>query len=79
MSGLKLHLKRNYKLVSRSYVVEERSRRGKIVKQHNLVDDCHYTGVIHNHRSFSKVALSLCNGLVSVVLVRYLSARIGDR
>ena len=65
ISGHRLHLKRNYKLVSKSFIVEERSKGGKIVRRHNWVHDCHYTGVIHNHNSFSKVALSLCNGVVS--------------
>ena len=64
LSGARLHLKRNYKLVSQNFFVEERSLEGKIVARHNLVEDCHYTGVIHNHNSFSKVALSVCNGLV---------------
>ena len=65
LSGAKLHLKRNYKLVSENFVVEERSRGGKITQRHSLIEECHYTGVIHNHDSFSKVALSVCNGLVS--------------
>nr|CAB3220001.1 A disintegrin and metalloproteinase with thrombospondin motifs 6 [Phallusia mammillata] len=68
LSGARLHLKRNYKLVSRNFLVEERSRGGKIVGRHSLVEDCHYKGVIHNHDSFSKVALSLCNGLQGVIV-----------
>ena len=66
LTGARLHLKRNYKLVSENFVVEERSRGGKITKRHNLLEECHYSGVIHNHNSFSKVAVSVCNGLVSV-------------
>ena len=65
LSGAKLHLKRNYKLVSENFVVEERSRGGKITQRHSMIDECHYSGVIHNHNSFSKVALSVCDGLVS--------------
>lgn len=67
LSGARLHLKRNYKLVSENFIVEERSHGGKINQRHSLIHDCHYTGVIHNHNSFSKVALSLCNGLVSFI------------
>ena len=76
LSGHRLHLKRNYKLVSQAFTVEERSKGGKIVRRHNLVSDCHYNGVIYNHNSFSKVALSLCNGVVSVLSYFLFSASI---
>ena len=68
LSGAQLHLRRNYKLVSENFVVEERSRDGKISQRHSMIEECHYSGVIHNHDSFSKVALSVCNGLVSKML-----------
>ena len=68
LSGARLHLKRNYKLVSENFIVEERSRGGKIDRRHSLIHECHYTGVIHNHDSFSRVALSLCNGMVSSIV-----------
>lgn len=64
-AGDRLHLKRNYKLISKDFVVEERSRGGTIMRRHRKLQDCHYTGEIHNHDSYSKVALSLCNGVVS--------------
>lgn len=66
LDGAKVHIKRNYNLVSQNFVVEERSRGGKIALRHSDVEECHYTGVIHNHEGYSKVALSVCNGLVSV-------------
>uniref|UniRef100_H2YPL7 ADAM metallopeptidase with thrombospondin type 1 motif, 6 n=1 Tax=Ciona savignyi TaxID=51511 RepID=H2YPL7_CIOSA len=62
-----LRLTRNYKLVSQNFIVEERSKGGKIKSRHSKLEDCHYIGVIHNHDSFSKVALSLCNGLQGVI------------
>ncbi|XP_002127703.3 A disintegrin and metalloproteinase with thrombospondin motifs 6 [Ciona intestinalis] len=67
LSGAKLRLTRNYKLVSKNFVVEERSRSGKIRSRHTKLEECHYVGVIHNHNSFSKVALSLCNGMQGLI------------
>lgn len=61
-----LYLKRNYKLISKNFVIEERGRGGKIVNRQNVVSDCHYHGKVRNHNGFSKVALSLCDGVVSV-------------
>ena len=66
LSGALLHLHQNYKLVSRDFVIEEVARNGKVLKKRSFIDDCHYHGVIRNHGGFSKVALSLCNGLVSI-------------
>lgn len=65
MKKAQFHLKRNFKLVSRSFVVEVRGRSGKLISRDNAIDDCHYVGNIHNHDGFSKVALSLCEGVVS--------------
>jgi len=65
LSGAQLHLKKNYKLLSQNFLFEERSRGGKIKVRHSMVEDCHYKGVIRNHDKFSRVAISLCNGLVS--------------
>ena len=64
-----LKLRRNYKLVSKNFIVEERGKGGKLMKRHNMVHDCHYTGVVENHEGFSKVAMSLCNGLVIFVFI----------
>lgn len=66
MSKPRFHLKKNYKLVSKNFQLEVRGRGGKIVSRHNEIDDCHYTGTIHNHNGYSKVAISLCDGMVSV-------------
>jgi len=62
-----LKLRRNYKLVSKNFIVEERGKGGKLMKRHNMVHDCHYTGVVENHEGFSKVAMSLCNGLQGII------------
>ena len=64
MPKARFHLKKNYRLVSKNFQLEVRGRGGKIIKIHNEVDDCHYTGTIHNYEGYSKVALSLCEGLV---------------
>lgn len=66
MSKPRFHLKKNYKLVSKNFQLEIRGRGGKIVSRHNEIDDCHYTGTIHNHDGYSKVAISLCDGMVGV-------------
>ena len=71
LSGVRLQLKRNYKLVSQTYAVEEIARERKIRKKHNFLEDCHYNGFIHNHNGYSKAAISLCNGLVSCFYFRY--------
>ncbi|XP_076815322.1 A disintegrin and metalloproteinase with thrombospondin motifs 6-like isoform X1 [Clavelina lepadiformis] len=68
LSGARLHLRRNYKLVTKNFMVEELGRGGKVSGRHSMVEECHYTGVIHNHDAFSKVALSLCNGLQGIIL-----------
>ncbi|XP_039261164.2 A disintegrin and metalloproteinase with thrombospondin motifs 6-like isoform X1 [Styela clava] len=67
MPKARLHLKKNYKLVSKSFVFEVRGRGGKIVSRHNNIDDCHYVGNIHNHDGYSKIALSLCEGMQGII------------
>jgi len=63
----RLKLERNYKLVSKNFVVEHRGKNGKIISRHQNISDCHYKGVIHNHSGFSKVAISLCNGMQGII------------
>ena len=63
-----LNLTLNRKLLSPSYVVEYWNSSGTDIRHHDITD-CHYIGHISSHEK-STVAVSNCNGLVS--MARYL-------
>lgn len=59
-----LNLTLNPHLVSKHFSVEYWGREG-LEWRHNMVDNCHYVGFLHNQHSTTRVALSNCKGLVS--------------
>ena len=70
---LLLQLKPNYKLTSPNFVIERKKNRFKNVTDSTFrrldesYSSCHYYGEIIN-QSDSRVALGVCNGLVSHIL-----------
>lgn len=65
-----LNLTLNTDLVSKHFTVEYWGKDGPQWK-HDFLDNCHYTGYLHDQHSTSKVALSNCNGLVSASYIFY--------
>lgn len=51
-------------LVSKHFTVEYWGK-GGLEWRHNVVDNCHYVGILQNQHSTTRVALSNCKGLVS--------------
>ena len=69
-ADMHLNLSLNTKLVSRNYIVEYLNSTG-VSHRHRAFDDCHYHGhVVGHHRS--RIALSNCNGLVSIQFYSFL-------
>lgn len=52
-------------LVSKHFTVEYWGKNG-LEWRHNMVDNCHYVGILQNQHSTTRVALSNCKGLVSI-------------
>lgn len=60
-----LNLTLNKRLIAPAYSVDYVGTGGKTETQHRTIRECHYHGYIHDHED-SRVALSNCNGLVSL-------------
>uniref|UniRef100_A0A7N5ZTY3 ADAM metallopeptidase with thrombospondin type 1 motif, 6 n=1 Tax=Anabas testudineus TaxID=64144 RepID=A0A7N5ZTY3_ANATE len=61
-----LNLTLNPHLVSKHFTVEYWGTEG-VEWRHNMVDNCHYVGFLHNQQSTTRVALSTCKGLHGVI------------
>ena len=62
--NLHLHLERNRRFLAPNFKVEVLGTAGTVVKRHT-VENCYYTGTVRG-RIRSNVALSNCDGLVSI-------------
>lgn len=60
-----LNLTLNTDLVSKHFTVEYWGKNGPEFK-HDFIENCHYTGYLQDQNTTTKVALSNCNGLVSI-------------
>lgn len=60
-----LNLTLNKGLIAQTYSVDYVGKDGKAEKQHRTLRECHYYGYLQGHED-SVVALSNCNGLVSI-------------